>query len=108
MVIIIGLANPCRSQSDGRKAEAPKDTVLKDRTKLSMELTQLRDSINAELALIAQMNDTSSIIRPYIERAKKKLSIQRNKVGEVIEDVGEATKETWDYFVMEAAHCTVI
>lgn len=107
MIVTLGWVNPCLCQVPQQK-QVSADPVLRDRTKLSLELIQLRDSINSELEFITLRVDTSIVKQRYIERAKKKLKIEKNEVEEAIKNVLNATQDTWDYFVREMANNTVI
>jgi hypothetical protein len=108
VMLLVGSMNFCQSQPNVQQKQNPADPVLVDKIKLSKELIALRDSINHELEFIGQRMDTSTSKRPSIERARKKLRIEKGKVEEVIENVVNATKDTWDYYIHERAANSVI
>ena len=83
-----------------------KPDSLKGREQLANSLAKLRDSIASDLKLIAQKIDTAKSNQHHLDKARKRLIVERKKIDTEIENVAGATKETWEYFIRQAAEET--
>jgi hypothetical protein len=81
---------------------------LTGREQISKTIFQLRDSIDGQLKFISEKIDTTKARHAKIERAKKKLKNERERLTTALENIAGATRETWEYFIHETSQSTLL